>query len=179
MLFKKIVVAGLALTAGAAAFAQDYFDFGRIPGVPENAAIQVDLNPAILSLASAGARTANPAAADMLAGIQGVRVRVYTSLEDVDDVTSFLDRASQQLERADWQQVVRVDDDGHVRVYMKGDDQAVTGLTGMVVHEGKAVFVNIAGTIRPEQVAQLVSQFSSPQSLAALGNFGNFGAVTQ
>ena len=175
MVRKTLVVAGIALVACSVANAQDYFDFGSIPGVPEQPAVQVDLNPTMIGLFSATARAENPAAADLLAGIEGVRVRVYHKLDNVDEVSSYLTTVASRLERDDWQQVVSVEDEARVRVFIRGNEETITGITAMVVGEAEAVFINVAGSINAEQLAQSVASFNpaafgdAGQMLAALG----------
>ena len=175
MFAKKILVASFALTLFSAAQAQDFFDFGQIPGVPDKATVEVDLNPTLLGLASQTTRAENPAVADLLAGIDGVRVRVYKSLENVSDVADFISEASSRLERADWQQVVSVQEDQTVKVYIRGDEDTVTGVTAMVLGDAEAVFVTVAGTISAEQLAQTMAMLGGSEMLASLGelNFGN------
>lgn len=171
----KLLIAGVALGSGSLAFAQDYFDFGDIPGVPDQPAVQLDLDPALIGLASSTARAENPAAADLLSGIEGVRVRVYKSLEDVDAVTGFIDELAERLERDDWRRVVSVQDGSRIRIYIRGDDEFVTGVTAMIVDDSEAVFVNVAGSISAQQLAQSMSAMGGGELLASLGelDFGN------
>ena len=167
MYAKKLLVAGVALGFGAVALGQEYFDFGQIRGLPGRPAVQVELNPALLGFAREMARTTDPAAAELLSNIDGVQVRVYNQIENVDELAEFLDDATNRLQRDNWRQIVRVDDEGDVRVFMQGTDQLVTGLTAMIVGDGEAVFVSISGSIRPEQVAQLMER-ADPALLESL-----------
>jgi hypothetical protein len=169
MWIRNACVTAIALTVTSAAFAQEYFDFGRIRGLPDNPAVQVDLNPMMLGLVTAASRAANPAAASLLAGVAGVRVRVYTSLIDIDEVVGSMDEISKRLENDSWQQVVRVQEDGDVRIYMRADRESITGLTAMIVADENAVFVNVNGTFTPEQIAQLVESVGHGEMLASLG----------
>jgi hypothetical protein len=169
MVRMRLLVTGVALGTCTVAFAQDYFDFGQIPGVPDEPAVQVDINPMLLGLASAASRAENPAAADLLSSIDGVRVRIYNSLEDVDDVVGFVDDASARLESADWQRVVSVNDAGRVRIYIRGDEETVTGVTAMIVNDGDAVFVNIVGSISSQKLAESLANLDAGEVLGSLG----------
>lgn len=178
MFAKKLLVAAGVLGLGTAAVAQDYFDFGRIPGLPDQPAVQVELTPGLLAFARETTRATDPATADLLSSIDGVRVRVYHSPENADDIQKYIDEAASRLERADWQPIVNVQDDEQVRIYMKGDEESITGLTAMILDDNNAVFVNVAGTIRPEQLAQLIQRAGNGELLDSLrgSNFGlNFG----
>jgi Domain of unknown function (DUF4252) len=169
MIIRIPVVIAAGLLTGAVAEAQEYFDFGRIPGLPDEPVVQIDMSPMLLGFASETARVTDPATADLLASLRGLRLRVYHSIEDVDAVAEYMDDASRRLERASWQQVVRVRDDADVRIYMQADEGAVTGVTAMIVGDGEAVFINVAGSITPQQLARVASRFGAGQFLQSLG----------
>ena len=169
MLRVKLLVACGSLGFCTIASAQDYFDFGDIPGVPDRPAVQVDLDPTLLGIAGSTVATENPAAAELLAGIDGIRVRVYKTLDDIADVIEFIDDVSARLERDNWQQVVSIQDDGNARLFVQVRDESITGITAMVVHDNEAVFVNVAGTINPEQLANTLNGFGGNEMLASLG----------
>jgi hypothetical protein len=180
MLTRTLLIAGFAIGVCSTATAQDYFDFGQIQGVPDKPAIQVDLNPMMLGLIGATAGGANPAAADLLKSIDGVRVRIYTNLENADEVVGFVDGLSNRLESADWQRLVTVEDGSQVRVYLQGTEELVTGVTAMVVYEGQAIFINVAGSISGEQLAQSVASLSQSgfNPGAMLGALGTVPGLT-
>ena len=175
MFARKLFVAAGALGIGTAAIAQDYFDFGRIRGLPDQPAVQIELTPALLAFARETTRATDPVAADLLSSIDGLRLRVYQAPENTDDILSYINEASSRLERADWQPIVNVQDGEQVRVYMKGDEEAITGLTAMIVNDGKAVFVNVAGTIRPKQLAEIMQRAGDGELLQHLGGL-NFAS---
>ena len=149
---------------------QGYFDFGQIPGVNETPTVQVDLNAAMLGFVSAAAIAADPAAAELINGIDNVRVRVYDNIDDIDDLHDFIDDASGNLERDGWQRIVFVDDDeAKVRVYLTFDDVNATGITVMVAGEGdEAVFINVAGLINPTQLGQLAQRYRDEVGLSRI-----------
>ncbi len=153
----RIVAAALvAFGASGTAFAQEFFDFGRIPGVPNEPNVEINLNAALLGFVTEAARTADPDAADAIRGLDGVRVRVYDDLEDTKAVAAFVGEASKRLERSGWQRAVYVaDDSDNVRIYVQMQDKKVSGMTVMVVDDDEAVFINIAGFIEPAQLGRL------------------------
>jgi hypothetical protein len=168
MLIKGFSVGVVTLLAGTAALAQEYFDFGRIRGVPDEPAVQVDLNPMLLSFAGNSTRGVDPQIADLLSSLDGVRVRVYNTIESIDDVGRYVNDTSEQLTRAGWQQIVSVQEDGNIRIFIQGDEQFVTGLTGMIVSGSEAIFINVVGSISSEQVGQLVARAGAGELLGAL-----------
>ena len=166
-----LIFGAALLAATATANAQGYFEFGKIPGFKGEPTVQIDLGPAMLAFvngAAQGAAIASPeaaAAAHALDGVTNVRVRVYEDVT-VDPVAlqKFVDDSSAALDRAGWERVVRVNEDGEqVHIFMKPNTAAgavpgsISGITVMVTDTGgdEAVFINVAGTILPQQLGQI------------------------
>lgn len=164
-----LIAAGYCSTA----LAQDFFDFGTIPGVPAEPSVEVDLNPAMLSFVAQAAQASGTDAAGALDGLKNVRVRVYEELTDPNAVSAFVDESSRALDNAGWQRAVFVaDDEDKVRVYVKTQGQDISGMTLMVLDDEEAVFINIDGTINPTQLGRLASMMGVGD---ALGSFGGRG----
>ena len=160
-----IVCAALAGTAHA----QGYFEFGEIPGISGEPTVQIDLGAAMLAFVNAAAIQADPSVAEALKGIEGVRVRVYETIENEQAVLDFIDDTSGTLERAGWERTVFVQEGTEkVRIYAKIDQQQMTGLT-LMVYDGEAVFINVAGTLDPAQLAKLLGAFDANAFNGILG----------
>ncbi len=158
----------LAVTTTAGA--QGYFSFGEIPGVDAEPTVEIDLNPALLGWVVEAGKGADIAEAQALAGITNIRVHVYEDIgDDIAGMREFVEETSRRLEREGWHRAVKVNEDGEqVRVYMKplaagagAAPGSIGGLTVMVMDEGtgdEAVFINIAGTIQPEQLGRIAGR---------------------
>lgn len=158
-----------ALALAGTASAQGYFEFGQIPGISGEPTVQIDLSGAMLAFINAAATEADPSAAEALKGIEGVRVRVYETIENEQAVLDFIDDTSGTLERAGWQRAVYVQEGTEkVRIYTKVDQQQMTGLT-LMVYDGEAVFINVAGSIDPAQLAKLLGGFGTNGLNSILG----------
>jgi hypothetical protein len=164
------LIGAALLAVTSTANAQGYFSFGEIPGVDVEPSIEIDLNPVLLGWVSEAAKGADVEEAEALAGITNIRVHVYENIaDDIADMQKFVEETSARLEREGWHRAVKVNEDGEqVRIYMKplaaGASAApgsIGGLTVMVTDEGsgdEAVFINIAGTIQPEQLGRIAGK---------------------
>ena len=163
------LLGGGLLAFGSSAHAQGYFPFDEIPGLDSEPTVQIDLDPQLMNMFGNAAKGAQGEMASALAGITNVRVRVYEGITDGGEaeLLKFVEDTSRTLERSGWKSVVRVTEDGErVRIFVKlaaggANDGTFEGLTVMVVDTGgsdEAVFINVAGEIRPEQLGRVASQ---------------------
>jgi hypothetical protein len=151
-----LVAAAIALLGHGAALAEPFFEFGDIPGVPSEPNVEVNLNATLLAFVVEATKNTDADARAALAGIEGIRVRVYDKVEDPAAVARFVDDTSKALEHAGWQRMIYVRDDAdRVRIHVKMNDGKMTGMTVIVVDESEAVFINIAGSIDPAELGRL------------------------
>ena len=163
------VVASGFLSSALAQQQQSPFRFDSIPGVSAEPHVQIDLGPALLGFAAEAARQSDPDAADMIAGLRGISVRVYEELSDAAAVQSFVDRTAQSLEQSGWERVVFVQEgDEKVRVHARLDNQQVVGMTVMVLEPSEAVFINIDGQIDPVQLGRVAAGMGLGDVLGAI-----------
>src|SRR5690606_30153100 len=114
MMKRKNMLAVLAvLGLCGAAHAQSHFDFDSGPAFPGDPSVQIDVDGAMLGIAAAAAGATDPSIAQLLSGIEGVRLRGYPALQDTAAVSSYIDEASGRLERDGWTRVVSVQDGTH------------------------------------------------------------------
>ena len=160
---------GALLAFSSSAHAQGYFPFDEIPGLDSEPTVQIDLDPQLMNMFGAAAKGADQGAASALEGITNVRVRVYEGISiggGEAELLKFVDDTSRTLEGDGWKSVVRVNEDGErVRIFVKptaggANAGSFAGLTLMVVDTGggEAVFINLAGAIRPEQLGRIAAQ---------------------
>ena len=164
------LLVGALLAFDSGARAQGYFSFEDIPGLEDaEPSVAIDLDPEMMNFFGAATKGSQQGVASALDGITNVRVRVYEGIADrvQTDLLKFVDDTSRTLERDGWRSVVRVNEDGErVRIFMKLADGganagSIEGLTVMVIDTGsgdEAVFINLAGVIRPEQLGRVAAE---------------------
>lgn len=155
----------LGLAAGAPAGA---VDFGAIPG-PSGHGEQVEVHVPrhLVSIAAKIVAEHEPEVAKLLEGIEAVHVRVV-SLDDGNRaaVQARVGEVRADLARGGWHQVVAVRDGAEdVAVYLRtSDDETIAGVVVMVLNDrAEAVFLNVVGAVRPEQIARIAAALPVPR----------------
>ena len=147
------------LCAGAAPLLPGQVDFGQLTPASNAEFVDVNVPGSLISLAAKFVEKQEPDVAKLLNGIKMVRVNVL-GLTDQNraDVEARAKAVSANLRSSGWEKLVTVMNEGQdVGVYLKMDEKStIQGLT-VVVFDGKkeAVFVNIVGDVRPEQLTML------------------------
>ena len=101
--------------------------------------------------------------AKLLNGLHSIRVNVIgLDEENRPDMEKRVQKVRKDLEGKGWERIVTARKEGQdVGVYLKtGEKNAVQGLAVVVIDGNKqAVFVNVVGDIRPEQLSMLGEKF--------------------
>lgn len=127
--------------------------------------VEIDIHPGLMKFAAKLAGKQEPEAAELLSKIQHVRVNVV-HLDDSNraDAVAKVAAVRAKLEADGWMRTVSVRDSKKgedVRIYIQqSSDEAISGIVVTVIENNKqAVFVNVVGDIRAEQLASLGAQF--------------------
>lgn len=159
-----ITTATLCLAVSTSAWAGGLLpgqvDFGTFsPPGGDGEFVEVNLPGGLISLAARLVEKDQPDVAQLLNGLKLVHVNVI-GLDD-DNRAAILERVQKvrkDLTGKGWDRVVTVQEKGKdIGVYLKmAGDGAVQGLAAVVMDgEQHAVFANIVGDIKPEQIAML------------------------
>ncbi|HVU24382.1 MAG TPA: DUF4252 domain-containing protein [Opitutus sp.] len=129
--------------------------------------VEVNLHPAVLKFASVFVDKNNPEVATLLRNLKRVRVNVVGYNDTTrEDTTARITKIRDRLETEGWSKIVTArqgDKDEDVAVFVKTNNS--DGIDGIVVtvldsREKHAVFVNIVGDIKPEQLAAIGKQLN-------------------
>jgi hypothetical protein len=158
MLIRKIVLSGVVVAISGSAAAQGAFDFDDIPGVNQEPAVAVDINPTMMRFLETVVRGADPEGAAMLTGLRSISLRVYHDENNTRQFNNFIDDVTDELQGSGWLAVVSAQDEGSkVRIHTQMTDQEISGMTVMVTDGTKAIFINIDGTISAEDLGRVMA----------------------
>jgi len=151
-----------ALIAGARAaeLPPGQVDFGAFsPPKGGGEFVEVNIPSSLISLGARLVEKDEPDVAQLLNGLKLVRVNVIGLDEDNRaDMQKRAEKVRKELAGKHWERIVTArQKEQDISVYMKMTEKgAVQGLAAVVLDgEQHAVFVNIVGEIKPEQVAML------------------------
>ena len=136
-----------------------YVAFESLDEVYGEPKVRVNVGGFLLSLMSKAAKN-DPEATAILEGLEGVRINVYSTGGEVAPAIDQLQNAKNMLSNQNWEPIIQVNEDRqNAQVFIKANGEGVQGLTVMAVDADDAVFVNILGSIDPENLGAIMDQF--------------------
>ena len=137
-----------------------YVDFSSLDKLGQEAKVEINLRDPMLGLVGKFIGEDDPELKDLISSLKLVRVRVYAVTADtIERLLAAGSETSLRLDQDGWERIVRVRDEGeHVDVYFKpsSNTEWIEGVLVIAVGEDdEAAFVNIVGTIRPEDVSRI------------------------
>ena len=137
-----------------------YVDFGELSTVFGEPSVQISVGESLLGLVSSLSASEDPEAAELFKRLNGVRVSVFETDSMADGAVDLVKDVSSRLVDRGWEAVVTVNSvDEQVRVFMMINDSQVEGITVMAIEETEAVFVNVIGSINPEELGKVMGNF--------------------
>jgi hypothetical protein len=164
---RKLAIGVFTMLLALSAVAQEdelktmpgYVAFESLDEVYGEPKVRVNVGGFLLSLMSKAAKN-DPEAAAVLEGLEGVRINVYSTGGEVAPAIDQLQNAKNMLSNQNWEPIIQVNEDRqNVQVFIKANGEGVQGLTVMAVDADDAVFVNILGSIDPENLGAIMDQF--------------------
>lgn len=181
LLMKHLICSTFALAVLCAAVctnvraekpATGYVDFGKFPPPSSGAEfVEVHVRSNLITMVARLAEKSEPQVAEVLRGLQLVRVNVIgLNAENRDEMEKRVKAIRSELEARHWERIVtaqKSDEDVSVFLKMRGDE-AVEGLAVTVQDKGEVVLINIVGNIQPEKIA-LVGERLNIEPLKKVG----------
>jgi hypothetical protein len=148
-----------ALSVAAADLPPGQIDFGEFTPPSGGEFVEVNIPGSLIALGAKFVEKEEPDVAKLINGIKQVRVNVIGLNDDNrEDLQKRAQKVRNDLAKKGWERIVMAQKEQQdVGVYLKMDNKsAVQGLAVVVLEGNKqAVFVNIVGDIRPEQLSML------------------------
>jgi hypothetical protein len=168
-----VLCAGLAATA-AESLPPGQVDFGTFTPPGSNGEfVEVNVTSSLISLAAHFLEKDEPDIAKLLNGLHLVHVNVIgVNEENRSDLENKAQKIRKQLEGHGWERIVMAQQqDQNVAVYLKTENKdTVQGIVVTVMDGNKqAVFVNVVGNIKPEQLS-LIGDRLNIEPLKKLGH---------
>ncbi len=167
-LIRKILTLGFTAMLAVPAMAQEdalkdypgYVDFGELNSIFGEPTVQISVGQSLLGLVGALSASEDPEAAELFKRLNGVRVNVFESDTMAEGAVDFVKDISAKLSEQGWESVVTVNsNEEQVRIFMKINEDKVEGITVMAVEENEAVFVNVIGSLNPEELEKVMDNF--------------------
>lgn len=137
-----------------------YVDFGELGAVFGDPSVQISIGESLLGLVGSLSSSEDPEAAELFKRLNGVRVNVFETETMADGAVELVRDVSSRLSDRGWESVVTVNSqDEQVRIFMMISESRVEGITVIAVEETEAVFVNIIGSINPEELGKVMDNF--------------------
>ena len=149
----------------------EFTSLGLFDDPEPEANVEIYLKEPLLDLVAAATRSEDEELANMLAGLNLIRVQVY---EDLDMSYEHIAARLSALSLLDWEQVVQVrEPDQRVQFYVRTEDETIVGLLVLVGNTDEFVCINIVGSLDLAQVGRIGRKFD----IAPLDSI-DFGAAS-
>ena len=158
-----LATAVLPLAVSVSAFGEalppGQVDFGTFSAASGGEFVEVNVTSSLISLATKFLEKDQPDVAQVLKGLQLVHVNVIGVNDgNRSELETRVQGIRKDLEAKGWERIVKVQEKSQdVGVYLKTQNKdTVQGLVVVVIDGNKAaVFVNVVGDIKPEQLSML------------------------
>jgi hypothetical protein len=137
-----------------------FVDFGQLQEIFGEPSVQISVGQSLLGLVSALGASDDPEAAALFKRLKGVRINVFETRALTAAAVDYVRSVSSRLGALGWESVVTVNsDDEQVRIFMKINGDAVEGITVMAIEEDEAAFINIIGSLKPDELEKVMDRF--------------------
>ena len=152
------LLSGCGITAGGLQNEPGYAAFEYPHFWEADKEISISIGPTILNFVRAFVDESEDFA-DLVSDVDGIHIRVYNIDDNVDVISGYINESANKLSRRGWDRLVTVkEEDEHVAVMVKLEDDQVQGVVVLVAEPSEAVFINVIGNIRPESLQPLLAR---------------------
>ena len=137
-----------------------YVDFGQLTAVFGEPSVQISVGESLLGLVGSLSASEDPEAAELFKRLNGVRVNVFETEAMADGAIGLVKDVSARLVDPGLGVCRHGQFCRRAGTYLHDDQRrTVQGITVMAVEETEAVFVNVIGSINPEELGKVMENF--------------------
>jgi Domain of unknown function (DUF4252) len=163
----------LFLAAAALLAAQQFkFDLDRLAAKASNT-VEISLNGSLLQLAARFLDSKDPDEAKvkkLIANLQGIYIRAFEFKKDAQWSPADLESVRSQLKAPEWSRIVgykSTEEGENAEVYMRMENQKITGVAILAVEPREFTVVNIVGPVDLDTLADLSGHLDIPKLQSA------------
>jgi hypothetical protein len=137
---------------------EGYADLDSLGVFDTDRTMALSIGPTLIRVAIWALDDDEPETAELLKGIDGVRIRIYEIDGDSSRVAERVQRMSMRLREDNWQPVMLVQDDGeqtHMLTRSEGD--RILGITLITSDDEEAVVINLMGHLDPNHFGEAMA----------------------
>jgi hypothetical protein len=133
-------------------------DFGSFAPTEDGSFVEIKVNNNLINMAARLTEESEPDIARILGGLRSIRINVMKFDEkDRQDMKSRVQSIRSQLDNQNWEKIVNVKEETEdVGIYVNlNGEESIEGVVVTVMNEDEVVLINVDGSIRPEELAQV------------------------
>jgi len=101
----------------------------------------------------------------LLDNLDGIRLRVYKSDDDLDSLNEAIKRSQTKLKNSGWETIITVNDEHEkILIMTKTDSSDIVGLSIFTISDGEVVFINLMGRIQPKEMAFVTKSLQNTET---------------
>jgi len=142
-----------------------YVDLSGLEGFKRgDKSVEVYIRKPLLSLVSAMSSEEDPALSNLIGNLALIRVEVFEADPgEVNRIEQLIGRISRKMTSEKWEKLVRArDKEERVEIFIKSDNDSISGLMIVAMDGLEASFVNIVGEIDLNLLGKLGAKFNLP-----------------
>jgi len=142
-----------------------YVDLSSLEGFKRgDKSVEVYIRKPLLSLVSAMSSEEDPALSNLIGNLALIRVEVFeVDPGEVNQIEQLIGRISKKMSSEKWEKLVRARDrEERVEIFLRSDNDTISGLMIVAMDGLEASFINIVGEIDLNLLGKLGAKFNLP-----------------
>lgn len=159
MIVLVALLGGTYVLATSGVSSQEGYADITLPDIPElNKKFSIDVGPLGVLPVKWALGFAEEKELELLKNVDGIKVKIYEMNGDIHSVYNEVSRSFAELKSSGWETIVSVKEDHErVAIFTRIQGETIKGVYVFVVNESEAIFVNVMGTLTPEDIVAVTA----------------------